>query len=31
MRGEAVPQRMNADTLGDAGTLGCQAYATAKR
>src|SRR5246127_4072261 len=25
MRGEAVPQRMNADTLGDAGTPGCQA------
>src|SRR6516164_2964543 len=23
--GEAVPQRMNADTLGDAGTPGCQA------
>src|SRR6201982_4063086 len=25
MRGEAVPQRMNADPLGDAGTPGCQA------
>src|SRR6201984_2036612 len=25
MGGEAVPQRMNADTLGDAGTPGCQA------
>src|SRR5215472_17049109 len=25
MRGEAVPQRMNADTLGDARTPGCQA------
>ena len=25
MRGEAVPQRMNADTLGDAGTPRCQA------
>src|SRR5262249_46707235 len=25
MRGEAVAQRMNADTLGDAGTPGCQA------
>src|SRR5262252_1786740 len=25
MRGEAVPQRMNTDTLGDAGTPGCQA------
>src|SRR5215472_5095665 len=25
MRGKAVPQRMNADTLGDAGTPGCQA------
>src|SRR6516165_2860040 len=25
VRGEAVPQRMNADTLGDAGTPGCQA------
>src|SRR5215470_17118295 len=25
MRGEAVPQRMNADTLGDAGTPCCQA------
>src|SRR5712672_3960231 len=25
MRGETVPQRMNADTLGDAGTPGCQA------
>src|SRR3974377_936826 len=25
MRGEAVPQCMNADTLGDAGTPGCQA------
>src|SRR5215469_10491845 len=25
MRGEAVPQRMNADALGNAGTPGCQA------
>jgi len=25
VRGEAVPQRMNADPLGDAGTPGCQA------
>src|SRR6516164_8097285 len=25
MGGKAVPQRMNADTLGDAGTPGCQA------
>src|SRR5947207_2268686 len=25
MGGEAVPQRMNADPLGDAGTPGCQA------
>src|ERR1700749_3320609 len=25
MRGEAVPQRMNAAPLGDAGTPGCQA------
>ena len=25
MRGKAVPQRMNADTLGDAGTPRCQA------
>jgi hypothetical protein len=25
MRGEAVPQRMNAETLGDAGTPRCQA------
>src|SRR6201981_3593420 len=25
MRGETVPQRMNADTLGDAGTPGCPA------
>src|SRR6516225_9553831 len=25
MRGEAVPQRINADPLGDAGTPGCQA------
>src|ERR1700741_703684 len=25
MRGEAVPQRVNTDLLGDAGTPGCQA------